>query len=124
MSSIERTASTSVEPDLICIEIDRWQSLRSETGRLQNSCEHAVHDAGPGVGHENLRRASHSVPQPRLLGTGLHLRLSNVRRAAGLLGRNMFDHQGSRARIAWKFLVRLALHSYVRFSWVLEYILK
>jgi hypothetical protein len=29
-----------------------------------------------------------------------------------------------RARIAWKFLVRLALHSCVRFSWVLECILK
>jgi hypothetical protein len=65
MNSIERTASTSAEPDLICVEIDRWQSLRI-----------------------------------------------------------MFDHQGARARIAWKFLVRLALHSYVRFSWVLEYILK
>ena len=124
MSSIERTASTCADPHLICVEIDRWQSLRSETGRFQNSCEHTVHDAGPGIGHEDLRRASHSVPQPRLLGTGLHLRLSIVRRVAGLLGRNMFDHQGARARTAWKFLVRLALHSYVRFSWVLEYILK
>jgi signal transduction histidine kinase len=196
MSSIERTASTCADPDLICLEIDRWQALRSETRRLQNACEHiswafvaierdfprelhvldlalrvtshdatvsshprwrgavinnivgnpvphtdagevsiesktcnadwvhTVHDAGPGMGHEDLRRASHSVPQPRLLGTGLHQGLSIVRRAVELLGRNMFDHQGARARTAWEFLVRLALHSYVRFGWVLEYILK
>jgi hypothetical protein len=124
MSTIQRTASTCADPDLICVEIDRWQALRSETGRLQNSCEPTVHDAGPGIGHEDLRRASHSVPRPRLLGTGLHLGLSIVRRAAELLGRIVFDDQGARARTAWKFLVRLALHSYVRFSWVLEYILK
>jgi hypothetical protein len=71
-----------------------------------------------------LHRASHSVPQPRLLGTGLHLGLSIIRTAAELLGRNMFDHRVARARTAWEFLVRLSLYSYVRFSWVLEYILK
>jgi hypothetical protein len=85
---------------------------------------HTVHDADPGIGHEDLRRASHSVPQQRPLGTGLHLGLSIVRRAVELLGRNMFDHEGARARTVWEFLVRLALHSYVRFSWILEYILK
>ncbi len=59
-----------------------------------------------GIGHEDLRRASHSVPQPRRL------------------GRNLFEHRVARARSAWDFLVRLALYGYVRFSWVLEYILK
>jgi signal transduction histidine kinase len=135
MSTIQRTASTCADPDLICVEIDRWQALRSETGRLQNACEHiswtlmalerdfsrelhvldlalrvtsrdvtvssyphwrravinnivgnpvphtdagemsiesktcnadwvhTVHDAGPGIGHGDLRRASHSVLQ-------------------------------------------------------------
>ncbi len=85
---------------------------------------HTVHDADPGIGHEDLRRASHSVPQQRPLGTGLHQGLSIVRRAVKLLGRNMIDHEGARARTVWEFLVRLALHSYVRFSWILEYILK
>jgi cob(I)alamin adenosyltransferase len=77
-----------------------------------------------GIGHEDLRRASHSVPQPRRLGAGLHLARSIARRAIERLGRNLFEHRVARARSAWDFLVRLALYGYVRFSWVLEYILK